>query len=249
MARRDVGRHASGRVRAADPQAIVRTLGVVVLVTVVVLLASLAAIVLYGLELERAPRTLAERTLAITEAAVKEHPQEARNWLAYAYALIDSGLYTEAGDAIARGRKVEDLPGFSIAEAYRAERRGAEEQAIELYERAKEHARTYREALNERLAEESGATIDAPNQDLVEAALGKARLLAKRGDLEAALEEYAIAIDEQPTMADVLAERAQVRERLGDVSGAREDYERALALVPDLAAAREGLERLQGSDR
>ena len=60
-----------------------------------------------------------------------------------------------------------------------------------------------------------------------------------------ASEEFAEALDENPTMADILAERGDALVTLGRLDEARADFERALELVPDLPEAVEGLARLE----
>lgn len=243
MSARSARRSAQGtrRISAAELQ---RILTIATLVVVVVILATLATVVLYGLQLQSAPRTLQERTLAVAETAVAESPDQYESWLALAYAQIEVGRYSAATESIEQGKAVEDTAGFYIAEAYLVESQGRTEEAIELYEKAKERAIAEREERNQEL-QAVGVKLETPNTDLADAAIGKARLLATIEELTASVAEYDIALEVQPQMSDILVERGDVKARLGDTTGARADYESALTFIPDMPEALDGLARLE----
>lgn len=249
MSSRPSGRagRASGlrRMPAADLQ---RVLTVATLVVVVVILASLATVVLYGLQLQSAPRTLQERTLAVAETAVVETPDDSDSWLALAYAQIEVGRYGAAAETIEKGMTVEDTAGFYIADAYLSEVQGRAEEAIEQYEAAKQRAVAEREERNQEL-EAVGVTLETVNTDLADAAIGKGRLLVEAGELQRALAEYDVALDANPQMADILVERGDVKASLGDIDGSRGDYQRALAFIPEMPEALDGLARLEAGDQ
>ncbi len=233
------------RMSTADMQ---RALTLATLAVVVVILASLATVVLYGLQLQSAPRTLQEKTLAVAETAVAEKPDDYNSWLALAYAQVEVGRYTAAAETIEQGKAIEDTAGFYIADAYLAESQGKTDEAIELYEAAKQRAITERDERNKELAA-VGVKLETPNTDLADAAIGKARLLASAGEHQAAITEYDVALGVQPQMADILVERADMKADLGDAIGARADYENALMFVPDMPEAFEGLARLEAGDQ
>ncbi|MHB1340752.1 MAG: tetratricopeptide repeat protein [Coriobacteriia bacterium] len=217
------------------------------LALMVVILASVVTVVLYGLQLQKAPRTLEERTLAVAETAVKEKPDDPSSWLMLAYAEIEIGRFAAAGEAIATGKAIMDLPDFYVADAYRAEAAGDSDEAIDLYEAAKQRALEYRKARDAEVAA-VGARLTGPNTALADAAIGKARLLARAGDLKRALVEYDTALEVDSRMSDILVERGDVRARTGDTQGAKSDYEAALEFVPDMPEALDGLARIEAGD-
>ncbi|PKQ37311.1 MAG: hypothetical protein CVT59_08725 [Actinobacteria bacterium HGW-Actinobacteria-1] len=220
-----------------------RSMVAAILVTIIVILAAVAVIVLYGLNMSRAPRTAVERALATAEVATRQQPGVASNWVDLTYAYIASGRYADARRASASGKVVGDLPAFYIADAFILEKQGNLTEAIAGYEAAKQKAISYHDELVSAAAAK-GVIYSALNEDLADAAIYKARLLVETGDAASAVQEYDIALKIDPQMADVLVERAGARETIGDVTGARADYTAALRFIPDLQEAIDGLERL-----
>jgi len=216
-----------------------------VLATIIVILAVVATVVLYGLEVSKAPRTTAERAVAISEAATREKPKIAQNWVDLTYAYVAADRFADAAQASANGKKVENLPAFYIADAYLLEQQGKTAEAIEAYEIAKTRATEYHDE-RVRAAMEVGAKFATPNYDLADAAIFKGRLLVSDGDAAAALTEFDIALKVDPKMSDVLVERATVKLTLGDTDGARADYTQALRFIPGMPEALAGLEKVGG---
>lgn len=66
----------------------------------------------------------------------------------------------------------------------------------------------------------------------------------KRGNLEAALEDYERAVHMQPTYAAPYLRIGIIRERMGDVAGALQNYNRAIQYNPNMAEAMLRLGRL-----
>jgi len=220
-----------------------RSMVAAILVTIIVILAAVAVIVLYGLNMSRAPRTAVERALTTAEAATRQQPGVASNWVDLTYAYIAAGRYSDARRASASGKAVGDLPAFYIADALLLEKQGSLTEAIAGYETAKQKAISYHDGLVSAAAAK-GVVYSALNEDLADAAIYKARLLVKTKNAAAAVAEYDIALKIDPQMADVLVERAGAREMIGDVTGARADYTAALRFIPDLQEAIDGLTRL-----
>lgn len=220
-----------------------RFLLTVVLATIIVILAVVATIVLYGFEVSKAPRTAAERAVATAEAATREKPKIAQNWVDLTYAYVAAERFADAKSASAKGKKVEDLPAFYIADAYMLEQQGKTVEAIKAYETAKTKATEYYDK-RVKAAMEVGAKFATPNYDLADAAIFKARLLAKQGDATAAVKEFDIALGVDPQMSDVLVERADAKATLGDRTGARADYTDALRFIPDMPEALAGLKKV-----
>jgi tetratricopeptide (TPR) repeat protein len=212
----------------------------------VVILAALATVVLYGLQLDRAPRTLQERNLAAAQAAVNDSPDDATSWLLFAYAQAETGRFSAAEDAVERGKALSDTAAFAIAYAYIAEAQGETDEAIDRYESAKQQAIADAEAQAAELAE-VGVSYDTVNTDLADAAIAKARLLAGLDRRQEALAEYDVAIETNPQMADILVERGDLRYSLGDTEGARADYTEALRFMPDMPEALAGLALIGGT--
>ena len=223
-----------------------QTLIIAALAVSVVILAALATVVLYGLQLDRAPRTLQERNLAVAQAAVNDSPDDATSWLLFAYAQAETGRFSAAEDAVERGRALNDTAAFAIAYAYIAEAQGETDEAIDRYESAKQQAIADAEARAAELAE-VGVSYDTINTDLADAAIAKARLLAGVDRQQEALAEYDVAIETNPQMADILVERGDLRYSLGDTEGARADYTEALRFMPDMPEALAGLALIGGT--
>ncbi len=240
----DIGTGAEdGLAHAREPFINRRVMITAILVTIIVILAAVAGIVLYGLNVSRAPRTVVERAISTAEAATRQQPAVAKNWVDLTYAYISAGRYSDAKRAIESGKAAEDLPAFSIATALILEKQGKTAEAITAYEAAKQHAVDYHDA-QAAAAAAKGIMYSAPNEDLADAAIYKARLLVKSGDAAAAVKEYDVALKVDPNMSDVLVERADAKASLGDASGARADYTQALRFVPDLQGALQGLAKL-----
>jgi len=214
-----------------------------VLATIIVILAVVATAVLYGLDVSRAPRTAAERAVATSEAATREQPKVAENWVDLTYAYVAAGRFSDARQASARGKKVENLPEFYIADAYMLEQQGETDEALEAYDLAKQQATAEFDA-RVKAAAEKGARLSALNYGLADAAIFKGRLLAEQGETASALKEFDLALEIDPQMSDVLVERADLKVTLGDSDGARADYTEALRFVPDMPEALQGLERV-----
>jgi Flp pilus assembly protein TadD len=87
------------------------------------------------------------------------------------------------------------------------------------------------------------AALEA-NPDLNELYAPTATLLARKGDLHAAVRLYQEAARRQPT-ASVHFNLAITLERLGRREEARREYEAALQLAPGLEAARQRVEALR----
>jgi len=220
-----------------------RFLGMAVMAVIIVILVAVATIILYGLGLTSAPRTEQEHSLATAEAATQEQPAQAQSWINLAYAYIDVNRYGDAAKASASGRKVEDKPAFSLIDATILEKQGKTSEALAAYGTAMTAAKTHYAQLVKQ-ANDAGAKYEELNEDLVEAAISRARLEVKLGRKEDALADYDVALKIDTQMSDIFVERGDVKAALGDKAGARTDYEAALLYVPGMPEAKKGLTKV-----
>lgn len=220
-----------------------RFLGMAVMAVIIVILVAVATIILYGMDLTSAPRTEQEHAVATAEAATQQQPKQAQNWIDLAYAYIDVKRYGDAAKASASGRKADDLPAFSLIDATILEKRGKTSEALAAYGTAMTAAKAHYAQLVKQ-ANDAGAKYEEPNEDLVNAAIARARLEVKLGRKEDALADYDVALKIDTQMSDVLVERGDVKAALGDKAGARVDYTTALLYVPGMPEAKKGLTKV-----
>lgn len=112
-----------------------------------------------------------------------------------------------------------------------------------LFNRAVIHADI---GLDKRAEEGFWAVLDAEPAH-VGAATRLGRLYAEKDEYRSVLVAVTPALEEQKGSAELQYLAGLANERLGDGQAAREHYEGALAASPDMAEAREGLARLDGS--
>lgn len=222
-----------------------RTLVYIALALTIVVLASVVTVLWYTLQLGDAPRSAAEKETAAARNAVHENPGDPELWAALALSQGRAGEWREAQAAIEAGREIEAHPSLDLAEAEVVRMRGDTDEAISLLEETKRKAEQYYSSREEELAGR-GVSVEMPRKYVAEAAILLARIYHGQGDLSGALAEYDVALGIDSLMADVLVERADVRAESGDADGARDDYERALSMIPDYPEATEGLRRLGG---
>src|SRR6267378_2076685 len=97
-------------------------------------------------------------------------------------------------------------------------------------------------------ANENVASTATPEEAAIQAAAYKARLaaraatdegffLGRTGDFRAARKKLSQAIELDPNYADVFNERGCARRRLGDLHGARDDFDRCITIGTDLPLA------------
>lgn len=227
-----------------DP--LVRTLSWVAAGLVVFYLVFMVSALVLGVLGQSGPRTVVERNEQIYEAAVIENPDDIQAWSRYISALIDTGQYTGAQDAIERAQEAVNETGtedISTAQArlYFATERYQE--GIDLADEIRGRLEAYYEEAKEQedSPESRGAEISENYWMLL---IMKAEAFVELGDTASALEQFDIYLEERPTAADILVRRGYLRAESGDTAGAEEDFRAALLYLPDDPAALEGLKQI-----
>jgi tetratricopeptide (TPR) repeat protein len=208
-----------------------RWLGIVFLLVLTVFTATAVSLVVYVLSMRDAPRTSVERQLAADEIAAREQPQNVENWARLALSYARAGQWTDAADAIARGRVIEKAAILDLTEADILRMKG-DKAAIAAYDRAVASARAESALQAKELLEKKAVDVPPPNVVLIEALTGRAIALDAFGRTEEAVTQ---------------AEEA-LSLNLGRTAEAEAEYRRALTYVPDLDSAIEGLKKL-GKER
>lgn len=232
----------------ADPW--VRWLIFAILAVLILVLTGIAYLLYTGAMADRMPRTLVEMQLKDNELEYQAAPGDAEVVAAYARSLIEAERYSRARSVIAAFESIESTSPNApvIVEKARLESKtGSAEEALAILDEAIEAAAAQRDAKEKEL-QNKGIFVRPPAPALVDAALLKSEILSGQGDLTAAIEVLTAALEENPTMADVLVWRGDLYASSGDAASARADYERALTMIPDYGPALSGLQDLQTED-
>jgi tetratricopeptide (TPR) repeat protein len=211
----------------------------VVLLVTIVFIGAAGSLVLYVLSMRDAPRTAAERQIAVDEVAAKEKPQIVENWARLALSYGNAGRWPDAASAIAKGRSVKKAAILDLIEAEVLQMKG-DPAAVAAYDRAIKSGKAEYEEQVRVLREEKGVTKPPPPELVIEAMAGRAYALAEAGRTQEAADQAVQALDLEPTDASLLAALGDMYAKLGRTSDAEEQYRQALTFVPAL----DGLKRL-----
>lgn len=218
---------------------------VAILVVLVLVLTVVTYLVYTGISADRMPRTLAEMQLRDFEQQFLAAPGDAAAVAQYARQLIEVERFSRARSVIATFRSSESTADAAVIveEARLANATGSPEDALAILDAAIEAAEVQRDAKQKEL-ERKGVYVRPEAPALIDAALLKAEILDARGDVEGAIDALTVALEEGPTMADVLTWRGDLKAKSGDVKSARADYQAALGMIPDYAPALAGLKKI-----
>lgn len=218
---------------------------VAVLVALVLVLTAVVYMVYTGVLTGQAPRTLTEKELVTLDRAFKATPDDPRVVAEYMRVLIGVERYAKARSVMNTFRSGETIASarVTVEEARLLEATGDSAKALEVLDTAAEQARAERDAIIKGQLER-GIVAQVPAPPLVDALLLEAEILERADRLEDMLKALDEALEEQPTMADVLTWRGDVLARLGREDDARADYEKALSMIPDFQPALDGLSAL-----
>jgi tetratricopeptide (TPR) repeat protein len=219
-----------------------------VLALIVSILGMLVWMLVSGLAQPQAPRTAVERDIYQAEAQIKAKPKDVLAWTTYAEALVRAGRYADAQVALQKGEAaVGKQPAFvvSAARIYQAE--GDLAKAVSETQRAVVLALEMRKKKVEELAA-SGAVPDPKaffTEEIVAAEVLAAEIGTVQGRFEDVVAAYTRALEQTPTMADVLVARGDAYVKLKRYDEARADYDKALSFGPDYQPALDGLKNLK----
>ena len=216
----------------------------VALALIIVVLATTAALVIFFVTAEKAPRTAVERDTAAAEIAVREHPSDAAAWQTLAYAYARGQRYDDALAAIRKGRSSTKEQALLLPEAEVLRAAGRFKESVSIYDEALGVlSREESEAVAAR--KKQGVAMSAPNQSLVRAYYGRGLARKALGDTTGAIEDVSAALALAPGQANMRVTLGDLYAASGQREQAKAAYTEALRYVPDYAEAKLGLERLE----
>lgn len=197
----------------------------------------------------KAPRTAAERNVYAFQAAVEQNPLSDKAWAGYVAALIDSGQYATARSV---AKEAEDILGETgmrtlVQSALLMHAQADSQEAIELLDEVLEAALEEKKAYIEDLREKQIEPVAIPASEvIIEAAIAKGDIHTELKQWDLAVDAYTVALEEKPTMSDVLVARGDAHAAAGRDGEALIDYEEALIYAPEYGPAHQGIETLSG---
>lgn len=231
-----------------DP--VVRMMGFAAAGLVILYLAAIVSALYFGLIGNTAPRTVVERDLVRLQNSALADTATADQVQLYVLALVADKQYatakqvidqTNANESIDQTRGEQML--FCTAEMQRAQ--GQNEEALATYDAVMSKTN----AAYEKEYEEGGefqnwALAYGLHENYYLSALSEAKIYGELGQHDKALEKINIFLEKYPREAGVIADRGDIKLKLGDTAGAEADYREALKYVPDYAPALEALEKM-----
>lgn len=232
-----------------DP--VVRIMALVSAGLVVLFLSMILGGLLMGVSTPTGPRTIEERTVAVSRAAVSNGTTDTALWGTYISALIDNGDYRVADRTIkeARASMSESMTAeFTLGEARLLRAQGEYDEAIKVAEKA---MTIVEEDVRRRLAAGGPlaqvAKIDGNHENYYEAALVKAYSHRELKQWDEAIKAFDIYIGWRRGAADILIDRGNAKIEVGDKKGAEADFKQALKFIPDSEEAESGLAKIGAS--
>ena len=232
-----------------DPM--VRTMTFIAGLLVIVFLVTVVSVLVTGVTASSGPRTLTERQVAVAGAAVRAGSTDVGQWGEYLAALIGNGQYTTARDVITRGRASIDDSGtatFTLAEARLAAAQKDYKGAITAAEKVKAQTqKVYDAKITAGGTTERGAKLQGLPETYYDAVLIQAYAYRDLSEWAKAIAAFDIYIGKNPSAADILVDRGNVKIDAGDRSGAEKDFRTALTYIPDSQDALAGLKKIGAS--
>ncbi|MDO8915863.1 MAG: BTAD domain-containing putative transcriptional regulator [Coriobacteriia bacterium] len=225
------------------PYAAERWLIGVVVLAAVVFAAQAGALLTYVLSMRDAPRTAVERRLAADEAAVQDRPQDIENWARVALSYASAERWSDAADAISRGRAIKSAAILDLTEADILRMKG-DAAAIQAYDRAITSASAEYEQQKKALLKDKNVRVPPPSRLLAEALAGRALALHAAGRTREAVDQAMKALEADPSDAELHAALGDMLVSVGRKADAETQYREALRYVPDLKQALDGLRTL-----
>lgn len=191
-----------------------------------------------------APRTADERALQVARVAVDADPLTQANHLALARAYAQAGRYDDALETVERAYQLGESGEALFTEADVLRAAGRFSQAVPVYDRAEDLARTEYEALLARLREQS-VIEEPPNTLLGRVLFGRGLCRLEIGEPDEAADDFTAALEITPTDAALLVALGDAWADAGEPDQAARAYRRALEFVSNLPEARAGLDALE----
>ncbi len=232
-----------------DP--VVRKMAFVAVGILIIFLVTVVSALITGVIQPGGPRTVLERDISVSGAAVRAGTTDTSVWARHISALILDGQFGRAENILATAKASLDdsaTADIVLSEARLLRAQGQYEEALEVAEAARTQLREHHEG---RLAQAgpvaNAARLEGLHDNYDIAVLVKAEIYRDMEKWDSVLEQYDIFIETNPGAADILTDRGDVKFEMGDRSGAEADYREALRFYPDYEEALVGLERIGSS--
>lgn len=213
---------------------------------IVAILAAGIYLVYYAVSHQGLPSTHEEKVLQQARFAYQANPNDASAAADYARVLAAGGKLNEASDVLEQAASIETtmpVPVLTIEMARIEWLRKDGEKALVLLDTAAAECEALRTLRVEHMRDR-GLLGEPDMPEVVVMSLLKADILEDLGRPADAIQALTMALQEDPTMADVLTRRGDLYAKTGDPQAARADYEKALSMIPDHEPALRGLESL-----
>lgn len=214
------------------------------LALIIVVLVTSAAMIIYFMTAEKAPRTAVERDIAAAEIAVRERPSDFVGWRSLAYAYQRAGRYDDALKTIRDGRTSTEINALLLPEADILRAAGRHTEAVGVYDDAV--VALSREASASAAARAAqGVAMADPSSALVLAYYGRGLSHKALGENTAAIRDVLKALELSPGQANMSVTLGDLYSATNQDDLAKAAYSEALRYVPDYAEALAGLKRIE----
>lgn len=233
-----------------DPM--VRAMALASVGLVILFLVTVLGALMTGVAAPTGPRTLEEKQVAVSRAAVSQGTTDTAVWGQYLSALIANGDYGVARRVISDGRasiSESATAEFTLAEARLLSAQGDYEAAIDAADEAMAIIDAdYQARLNGAGFVAQRAKIDGQHPNYFVAVLIKAYAHRELEQWDEAIEQFDVYIGRNRGASDILVDRGTAKAAAGDVKGAEADFREALKFMPDNTEAQDGLDKI-GAER
>ena len=189
-----------------------------------------------------APRTLVESSLLQAQAAVKKNPGNGQAWAALAGAQWASGDESEAWATLEQGRKKVKDGSIVVMNLMTLRFLSAEGKDAEVIKKGDEYIKAAAKYRITELEKAAAKGIKTPaelndNSNEIEMLTLKAASQGNQGKWKDAIKTLDYAVELDPLGADLITLRGWAKLRANDRAGAKRDFQKALAYMPDNKSA------------
>lgn len=239
------------RKRSIFDDRVVRRMALVALGLVIFYLVLIVGALLTGVLGNSAPKTIAEKNLAVWRAKIDAGSKDPLDWAQYAESLTNAGQYSSAQSVLnqAKRAKIEDPRKYWLALAQ-----------ARLYLADKEYEKAVKESdrgllgLKKQYAADMAEYVKTKKPtSMTGGGLGdnfnalliiKATAFEKDDKLKEAVQTVTLFLAQNPTAADILEWRGDMYAKLGETANAKADYQAATKFTDQDAQLKEKLSSL-----
>jgi tetratricopeptide (TPR) repeat protein len=215
---------------------------------VIALVATTGALYFYLATLNKAPRTLAERDISVSELKVAEEPKSVAAWVELAYAYAKAGRVEDALEAVKRGERTDNAELMAVVKADVLRFSGRLEEAVQQYDRAETATAKLIERYRMERAKKGVTSEEIDQGAFLQVYWGRGLANMQLGRTDAAIADLELAVEENPRQASIWVSLGDLYAEKNDVQKAEESYREALRYAPELPEAVAGLKRIGGGE-